>query len=92
MLSYRIECESDDGSWSAHEFESINDDVALSHALRLLTHNRCELYQADRWLATFDRAPRSQNNRLAPATDNTAVSGARDVRGQPSDSVEHCRA
>jgi len=72
MLSYRIDCQQDDGSWSTHEFESVNDDIAITHVLRIRTANACELYQADRWLATFDRAPQLTRRRVVPANDNTS--------------------
>ena len=76
MLSYRIDCQQDDGSWSAHEFQSVNDDLAVAHALRVRTANRCELYQADRSLATFDRALQLGKRGFAAANDNTSLRGA----------------
>ena len=54
MFDYRIEGQQDDGSWSVQEFRSVDDSDAITYGLRVRTSNRCELYQADRWLATFD--------------------------------------
>ena len=71
MLHYRIDRQQDDGSWSTLEFQAVNDDHAIAHALRLRTANTCELYQAERWLATFDRAPKPEHRWLVPANDNT---------------------
>jgi hypothetical protein len=71
MLCYRIDFQQDDGSWSTHEFQSVSDDVAISHGLRVRTANTCKLYQAERWLATFDRAPQLTRRRVVPANDNT---------------------
>lgn len=54
MFTYRIECQQNDGSWSVQEFQSVDDADAISCGLRLRTASGCELYQEDRWLATFD--------------------------------------
>lgn len=68
MPSYQLMVEQRDGTWSAFEFRYTDDDDAVRHALRLRTRDRCELYQADRWLATFDAAPHGYA--LVPANDN----------------------
>jgi len=73
MLSYRIDCQGDDGSWSAHEFMAVDDDHAIAHALRVRTANTSELYQASRWLATFDRAPELRKS----GSSTTAPKGER---------------
>jgi hypothetical protein len=70
MLSYRIDCQQNDGSWSATEFMAIDDDHAIIHALTVRTANTSELYQANRWLATFDRAPAVKKCRVSGANDN----------------------
>lgn len=75
MLSYRIELEQDDGRWSAHEFQSVSDDGAIAHALRVRTSNACELYQAERWLATFDRTPEPNKRKISAANDNGGGNG-----------------
>ena len=54
MLTYHFDRLQDDGSWSGYDFTATSDDDAVAHALRKRTSNRCELYQAERWLATFD--------------------------------------
>ena len=70
MLSYRFDHQQDDGSWSAHEFWSADDDDAVTFGLSIRTASRCELYQADRWLATFDCVPELHQDRTVPANDN----------------------
>jgi len=52
MFTYRIERQHIDGSWSVQEFQSVDD--AITCGMRLRTASGCELYQEDRWLATFD--------------------------------------
>ena len=54
MLTYRFDRLQDDGSWFGYDFTATNDDDAVLHALRKRTSNRCELYQGERSLATFD--------------------------------------
>lgn len=54
MLTYHFDRLQDDGSWFGYDFTATNDDDALSHALSKRTSNRCELYQGERSLATFD--------------------------------------
>lgn len=71
MHNYRFELQENDGRWSAHEFQSFDDDDAVRHARRMRTANRCELYQADRWLATFDGAPRPKQREEICANDDT---------------------
>jgi len=76
MLNYRIDVQQDDGSWAAHEFYSSSDDHAIAHAVRLRTANTSQLYQAERWLATFDRSPGLINHWAIPANDNDPGSSA----------------
>ena len=54
MSNYRIEWQQNDGSWSVQDLQSIDDTGAITYGLRVRSTNRCELYQAERWLATFD--------------------------------------
>lgn len=54
MFNYRIERQQDDGSWSVQKFRAVDDSGAIAYGLRVRTANKCELYQSDRWLATFD--------------------------------------
>jgi hypothetical protein len=86
MLSYRVDCQQDDGSWAAHEFQSFSDDHAITHALRFRTTNACELYQAERWLATFDRAPELKGLTVTPANDNGRRNGC--YEGIPTSGLE----
>ena len=73
MLNYRFARLQNDGSWIVDEFQSANDDDAVSYGLLNRTANFCELYQADRLLATFDAAiprhdpvPSRMSNRPTP--------------------------
>lgn len=68
MFDYRIERQQDDGSWSAQEFRSVDDSDAITYGLSVRTANRCELYQAERWLATFDGAAEA-NDSSGPQAD-----------------------
>jgi hypothetical protein len=70
MLRYHLLVERRDGTWTAFEFRYSNDDDAIRHALRLRTRGRCELYQAERWLATFDAIA---HDRQLPANDNVSL-------------------
>ena len=54
MPRYRVDYQQGDGSWSVHDFWSVDDDDAVTIGLSLRTAKRSELYQEDRWLATFD--------------------------------------
>ena len=71
MFSYRFDRQQDDGSWSVQEFQSLNDTEAIACGLRLRTGSRCELYEADRWLATFDGVTAANNITNFPANENT---------------------
>ena len=74
MLSYRLECLQADGSWSAHEFQSADDDDAIIYGLSERTARRCELYQAGRWLATFDGPAELRRTPNCAANENTITS------------------
>ncbi len=54
MLTYHFDRLQDDGSWFGYDFTATNDDDAVTYALRKRTSNRCELYQGERPLASFD--------------------------------------
>lgn len=54
MFTYRIERQQKNGSCSVQEFQSVDDADAITCGLRLRGAGGCELYQEDRWLATFD--------------------------------------
>lgn len=74
MLCYRLHRQQDDGSWSVQEFQCLNDGDAIDCGLRLRTGNTCELYEADRWLATFDGVTVANNFTNFPANENTIAS------------------
>jgi hypothetical protein len=54
MLDYRFYRLLNDGTWYVQVIRFNNDDDAISYGLAIRTANRCELYEAERWLATFD--------------------------------------
>jgi len=81
MLNYQIEIQRDDGSWATIKFQSLSDDDAIAHALRLRTANTSKLYQAERWLATFDGAPGLMSPKVPPANDNHSEGRALGRRG-----------
>ncbi len=60
MLTYHFDRLQDDGSWFGYDFTAANDDDAVTHALRKRTSNRCELYQGERQLVTFDGMTQKQ--------------------------------
>ena len=70
MVKYRIDRQQSDGSWSAQEFQSVDDTDAITYGLRVRTANRCELYEADRWLATFDGVAVANNISHPHANEN----------------------
>ncbi len=81
MLTYRFERLQDDGSWFCYAFTATNDDDAVAHALCKRTSNRCELYQGDRSLATFDgRAKKDEPTADDVRTDLRAPEPALDVQ------------
>lgn len=71
MFKYRIDRQQNDGSWSVQEFQSVDDTDAITYGLRVRTANRCELYEADRWLATFDGVAVANNLSSSHANENT---------------------
>ena len=54
MLDYRLACQELDGNWSVQTFQSVSDPDAIAYVLDIRTSARIELFQGDRWLATFD--------------------------------------
>ena len=76
MPDYRIDHQGADGSWSAQEFHSVHDEDAIAYALRVRTAHTCELYQAARWLATFDGMTGLHPARSAPADVEGETEGA----------------
>ena len=63
MYVYRLVSHQDNGRSMAHIFQSLNDDEAVCYGLRNRTSSLCELYDANRLLASFDSAPQSLGSR-----------------------------
>lgn len=76
MLKYRFDRLQDDGTWSVQEFLSTDDHEAITYGLSIRTSNRCELYQAHRWLATFDGVAANDDNPATPTIERTNSSFA----------------
>ena len=69
MLRHRFDRQQDDGTSSVQEFQSVDDHEAITYGLSIRTANRCELYQAHRWLATFDAAIWANDNAAHRTTE-----------------------
>lgn len=54
MLDYRLAVQERDGDWSMRTFQSACDPDAISYVLKNRTSAKFELFQGDRWIATFD--------------------------------------
>ena len=54
MTHYRFACQLDDESWIEHSFLSSNDSLAVLYGLSKRTANKCQLFQNDRLIATYD--------------------------------------
>lgn len=74
MPNYRFDRQQDDGTWSVQEFQSVDDQEAITYGLSIRTANRCELYQAHRWLATFDGAIWANDNTAPRAIEKANLS------------------
>lgn len=70
MLDYRFFRQMDDGTWRVQLLKFADDDDAISYGLVTRSANRCELYQAERWLATFDGARQQALGHPLPVNDN----------------------
>jgi hypothetical protein len=72
MLKYRMSFQRDNGSWSVRYFQSVDDDDAVAYALSVRPSKSCELFQSDRWIATFDGITAPAKFDASFANDNTA--------------------
>ena len=62
MVTYHFDRLQDDGSLFGYDFTAANDEDAVLHALRKRTSYRCELYQGERPLATFDGLTKTEES------------------------------
>jgi hypothetical protein len=70
MLDYRFYRQLNDATWYVQVIRFNSDDEAISYGLAIRTENRCELYEAERWIATFDGVWQHHHDGFAPANEN----------------------
>jgi hypothetical protein len=70
MFYYRFYRELEDRTWRVQIIPFGDDDEAINYAIGVRTADRCELYQAERWVATFDGARVHGHHSHSAANEN----------------------